>query len=191
MSFLCLSSSLSWCCRLEAGRKCTIAFSHASCPKSHHIDTMRKKGLWCTSLISLPYLLSSRNLFWGDKKPKTETKSKSKTHKKPPKPPTLPTNPTYGLYTLKISQQDRTSPGRIHSTACDPSTPGPSLQHQSCRWALATAAVSFPAPFPMAGRRPNVPAGIWKVPPTVHTLSRVSFSGHQWPEAKQQFYFCN
>lgn len=101
--------------------KCTTAFSHVSCSKSHHTDTMRKKVLWCTSLLSLPYLLSCRNL--RRKKPKkTKQKPNQKPHKKKPqtnpKPQSLPTKPTYDLYRLKVSQQDRTSPGisqhRIH-----------------------------------------------------------------------------
>lgn len=117
--------------------KCTVAFSHASCSKSHHIDTMRKKGLWCTSLPALP--AEQQKPFLRRKKipkpnqtkkqnpPKTKKKKPQKT---PPNPklPNLPTKPTCDLYILKISQQDRTSPGMIHPTAWDPSTPGPSLQ---------------------------------------------------------------
>lgn len=66
--------------------KCTTAFSHVSCSKSHHTDTMRKKVLWCTSLLSLPYLLSCRNLSWGEKKTKKpKQKPNQKPHKKNPK----------------------------------------------------------------------------------------------------------
>lgn len=61
--------------------KCTTAFSHVSCSKSHHTDTMRKKVLWCTSLLSLPYLLSCRNLR-RKKTKKTKQKPNQKPHKK-------------------------------------------------------------------------------------------------------------
>lgn len=60
--------------------KCTTAFSHVSCSKSHHTDTMRKKVLWCTSLLSLPYLLSCRNL---RRKKQNRNQTKNLTKKKP------------------------------------------------------------------------------------------------------------
>lgn len=99
------------------------------------------------------------------KKPKNQNRNQTKNLTKKtqtnPKHQSLPTEPTYDLYRLKVSQQDRRSPGMIHFTAQDPSPPGPSPQHWCCRWALATAALCFPSPFPMAGWERAALAGIW------------------------------
>lgn len=140
-------SSLSWCCRVEAGRteKGSVLLPSLMLRAQSLITLTQWEKKVPGALLSSPCPTCwAAETFPEEnkKKNKTETKQKNKAHKKKtPKPPNLSTKPTNGLYRLKNSQQDRTSPGMSHFIAHNPFTLSPSLQYQCCRWALATAAV--------------------------------------------------
>lgn len=105
-----------------------------------HNEKKRSQGHFCP-LPALPAEQQKPFLRRIKKKQNRNQTKKQSPQKKTPKPPNLSTKPTNGLYRLKNSQQDRTSPRMIHFIAHNPFTLSPSLQYQCCRWALATAAV--------------------------------------------------